>query len=172
MASSDSPPIQPEDQKGEEIELQLSSMAVGQTVRREENVVQDASVCESLPNEEEQPKPDGQLTEELVSCSDEEYGEEFDFDDSLAEEEEEDKPELDIPLENTGDNRAADTVSELVTPTQSLQDSVPPNSNSSSIVHTVETLSSTTHLNSATSAPNSLVHSTSTDSAAIASGSG
>ncbi|XP_038677504.1 rho guanine nucleotide exchange factor 10-like protein isoform X2 [Scyliorhinus canicula] len=173
MASSDSPPIQPEDQKGEEIELQLSSMAVGQTVRKEENVVQDASACESLPNEEgQQPKPDGQLTEELESCSDEEYGEEFDFDDSLAEEEEEDKPELDIPQENTGDNQAADTVSELVTPTQSLQDSVPPNSNSSSTLHTVETLSSTTHLNSAMSAPDSIVHSTSTDSAAIASGSG
>ncbi|XP_041062697.1 rho guanine nucleotide exchange factor 10-like protein isoform X3 [Carcharodon carcharias] len=175
MASSDSPPFQPEDQKGEEIELRLSSMAVGHTVRKEESVVQGASACESQLNEEEQQsKPDGQLTEELESSSDEEYGEEFDFDDSLAEEEDRNEPELSIPLENTGNNQAADTmsVSESAKSIQSLQVSVPPNSIPPSIVHTIETLSSTSHLNNVMSSTDSIAHSTSTDSAAIASGSG
>ncbi|XP_078095175.1 rho guanine nucleotide exchange factor 10-like protein isoform X1 [Mustelus asterias] len=173
MASSDSPPIQPEDQKGEEIELQLSNMTVGQTVRKEENVVQGASACESQPNEKEQrSQPDGQLTGELESSSDEEYGEEFDFDDSPAEEEGT-VPEIDISLENTGDDQATDIVSESVTSTQSLQDSAPPPpSISSSTLHTPETLTSTSQLNSVASPTDSMAHSTSTDSAAIASGSG
>ncbi|XP_067873551.1 rho guanine nucleotide exchange factor 10-like protein isoform X1 [Heterodontus francisci] len=176
MASFDSSPFQPEDQKGEEIELHLSSTAVGQTVRNEENAVHEASACESQLNEEEQQsQPDGQLPGELESSSDEEYGEEFDFD-SPAEEEEDitfrNGPELNLSPENTSDNQAADAMSESAKSPQSVQDSVPPNSSPSSIAHTTETLSSTSHLNNAQSPTDSIVHSTSTESAAIASGSG
>uniref|UniRef100_UPI00398F8204 rho guanine nucleotide exchange factor 10-like protein n=1 Tax=Pristiophorus japonicus TaxID=55135 RepID=UPI00398F8204 len=175
MASSDSPPSQPEDQKGEEIELQLSSTAVGQTVRKEENAVHGASACEiQLKEEAQQSKTDGQLTDELESSSDEEYGEEFDFDDTLAEKDVTIRkgPDLNLSPENTGDNQAADTVSDSAKSTQSVQGAVLPNSNPPSISPIIATLSSTPHLNNVTSPTDSIVHSTSTDSAAIASGSG
>ncbi|GCC32838.1 hypothetical protein chiPu_0011302 [Chiloscyllium punctatum] len=175
MASSESPPFQPEDLGGQDIKLQLFNTSVDQTVGEEENIIQEESMCEGQLNEEgQQAKADGQLTEALESSSDEEYGEEFDFDDDLPEEEDttcRNEHECEVSQENTSDNQAVDSVSESVEFTQPVQDSVPSNTITSSIVHAIDTQSLTPPLNNVTSSTDSIVHSTSTDSAAIASAS-
>ncbi|XP_048417591.1 rho guanine nucleotide exchange factor 10-like protein isoform X3 [Stegostoma tigrinum] len=166
MASLESPLFQPEDPRGENIELSLSSPPVDQTVREEENVTQEESLSEGQLNEEgQQAKADGQLTEALESSSDEEYGEEFDFDDSLPEEEDttfRNEPECKLSQENTGDNETVDTVSNLVEFTQAVQDSVSPNSITSSIVHAIDTQTLTSPLNNFASSTDSIACSTST----------
>ncbi|XP_048471089.1 rho guanine nucleotide exchange factor 10-like protein isoform X2 [Rhincodon typus] len=172
MASMESPPFQPEDLRGENFELSLSSPSVDQTVREAENVTQEESTSDGQLNEEgQQAKADDQLTEALESSSDEEYGEEFDFDDSLLEEEDttfRNEPECKLSQENTGDNETVDTVSKSVEFTQPVQDSVPPNSITSSIVLAIDTQSLTSPLNNFTSSTDSIAHSTSTESAVIA----
>ncbi|XP_060707963.1 rho guanine nucleotide exchange factor 10-like protein isoform X2 [Hemiscyllium ocellatum] len=175
MASSESPPLQPEDLRGKDIELQLFSPSVDQTVGEEGNIIQEESMCEGqLNGQGQQAKADGQLTEALESSSDEEYGEEFDFDDDLPEEEDttfRNEHECEVSQKNTGDNQAVDSVSESVKFTQPVQDSVPSNTITSSIVHAIDTQSLKSPLNNVTSSTDSIVHSTSTDSAAIASAS-
>ncbi|XP_032904337.1 rho guanine nucleotide exchange factor 10-like protein isoform X2 [Amblyraja radiata] len=143
MASSGSSPGQLQDRKGEEVEPQLCSMAVGPAAA-EENTLDQVSVSEGQHTVEEQTsKPGSHLTEELESSSEEESGEEYDFD---SEEYEcvEIKPQLASPPGRLDDGQAAD-----VTWTASEPDPT----------HSTQSVLSTT---------NSIVHPISIDSAATA----
>ncbi|XP_069775092.1 rho guanine nucleotide exchange factor 10-like protein isoform X2 [Narcine bancroftii] len=142
MASSGSSPFQLQDQKGEEVEPQLSNMAVGQAVR-EENSIDEVSACEGqLKLEEQKVKPGSHLTEELDSSSGEEY------DSDILDEEDgsfENRPCLNSSLEHRTDNWDADgthstSVSDTAKFTQSAQDAVFLNTDPPSILETASPL--------------------------------
>ncbi|XP_062889348.1 rho guanine nucleotide exchange factor 10-like protein isoform X1 [Mobula hypostoma] len=174
MASSDSSPFHLEDRKGEEIEHQLSSMALGETLR-EENTTDEPSVSEGqLETEEQNPNPGSHLIDELESSSDEEYGEEFDFD-SLCEDDDsiENRPQLNSP-EKLGGNQSADDLPPTMIPdetksTEFVQDATPVNTSQPSAFPAAEdSVGSASHLNSVMSPIDSVAHSINTDSATTA----
>ncbi|XP_078281813.1 rho guanine nucleotide exchange factor 10-like protein isoform X2 [Rhinoraja longicauda] len=174
MASSGSSPGQLQDGKGEEVEPQLCSMAVGQAATEEnivdQNTLDQGAVCEGQRAvEEETSKPGSHLTEELESSSDEEAGEEYDFDSDEVECVE-NRPPLASPPGRPGDGQAADVprtvpVPDAVQSTQPVQDTDFLNTGPSSTIPAVPTLHSASHLSTVASPTNPIMHSISFDSA-------